>query len=89
MHATHALAAVSLLPLTLISGPLSAADTPEEVYQKFHEAQLSGNMDAVLLHAPAAKKTEMAGYTPEQKTQLLKTMPARCRGQIIGLHCAD
>ncbi|MBI2993381.1 MAG: hypothetical protein HYY48_04295 [Gammaproteobacteria bacterium] len=82
MRATSTFAAVSLLFFTLISGPLTAADTPETVYQKFHQAQLSGDMDAVLLHVPAAKRTEMAAYTPEQKQQLLKMMAVLLPRQV-------
>jgi hypothetical protein len=60
--------------LLFSSGVLHAGDTPEAVYQKFHDAMLKGDMDAMLQLSPAAIKEEMATYPPEQSQEMLTMM---------------
>ena len=74
MRLTTIPASVSLLCFSLLSGSLFAADSPEEVYRAFHEAQASGDLDTMLQYAPASKQAEMDSYTPEQKKQMMAMM---------------
>ena len=74
MRTSNVLHIVFCSALFLAAGVLSAADAPEAVYQKFHDAMLNGDMDTILQLSPASIRAEMAAYPPEQNKEGLAMM---------------
>ena len=74
MRTINAMQTVCCLFMFLASGQLHAAETPEAIYQKFHDAMLAGDMDGMLALSPESERAEMAGYAPEQKQAMIAMM---------------
>ena len=69
-------AALALLLCLALLPAARAADPPENVYASFHRAAVAGDLDRMLLYAPAARRKEMARLPPAQKAAQAKIIGA-------------
>jgi len=68
---SRAIALLLLLPY-LIAPPALAADAPEAVYARFHRAAMAGDLEEMLKHGPAQRRTEIRSMSPASKDAALK-----------------
>jgi hypothetical protein len=70
----RAIALLLLLPscLVLQARAALAADAPEAVYAKFHRAAMAGDLEEMLKHGPAQRRTEIRSMSPASKDAALK-----------------
>jgi hypothetical protein len=61
------LLAFGLLPLAV-----PAAEEPEAVYAKFHRGAVTGNLEEIVRHKPAAQRAEIAAMSAAQKAATAK-----------------
>ena len=68
------LRAVALLILLqcLVAPPALAADAPDVVYARFHRAAMAGDLEEMLKHGPAQRRTEIRSLSPASKDAALK-----------------
>ena len=78
MQSATAMRLIAACILVFLAAAAGAADEPEAVYQKLHNATLAGNVDEMLKYASAAQRAEISGL-PGRGTALkfLATMMPR------------
>jgi hypothetical protein len=69
MQFASAIRSIAAVILVLSSAAAGAADEPEAVYRKLHDATLAGNVDEMLKYASAAQRAELSAL-PERGTAL-------------------
>ena len=70
-------AALALVLCLALLPAARAADPPENVYANFHRAAVAGDLDRMLLYAPAARRKEMAALPPAQRAAQAKFIGAQ------------
>jgi hypothetical protein len=69
-------AARALLLCLALLPAARAADPPESIYANFHRAAVAGDLNRMMLYAPAARRKEMARLPPAQKAAQVKLVAA-------------
>jgi len=70
MRSATAIALFALL--SLAAAPARAADEPEVVYGKYHRAVMAGDLEEMLKHGPAQRRSEMRGLSESHREAALK-----------------
>lgn len=75
MQSASALRSITACVLVLLAAAAGAADEPDAVYRKLHDATLAGNVDEMLKYASASQRADIAAL-PDRRTALkfLSTM---------------